>query len=174
MLKEYASPNSPNPEGWLHTSQHLYSIILQQMEYSPSSRLMWVFSFGWPIFVRSIYSRMDDPICQLLHDRFSHRAYRWFGTSQQKMLAFYPQNSIQKNGEVSKFFISSVAVTAMRFPTRTWKRPVWTRLVPVVACHGTRHCDLQGTKAMELQAGKIIELMWVKPWKISPTHDWEW
>jgi len=27
---------------------------------------------------------------------------------------------------------------------------------------------------MELQAGKIIELMWVKPWKISPTHDWEW
>lgn len=77
MLKEYASPN---PKGWLHTSQHLYSIILQQMEYSPSSRLMWVFlgvtrlfvlsTPGWVLFIVFFPKNgVDDDISHLAPPR---------------------------------------------------------------------------------------------------------
>ena len=128
MLKEYASPN---PKGWLHTSQHLYSIILQQMEYSPSSRLMWVFFLrvtrlfvlSTPGWVPSASSSTTVSATERTDGLAPH---------SKKNPAFYPPKNVvrSRHQELSDLF-------------------PWTRLVPVVACHGTRHCDLQGTKAVD-------------------------
>ena len=147
MLKEYASPNpkrltpyEPTPIQYHLAANGIFPKF--KIDVSFLLRVTRLFVLSTPGWVPSASSSTTVSATERTDGLAPHSKKCWHFTPKKC-------GSIQKNGEVSKFFISSVAVTAMRFPTGGPFRPVSTRLVPVVACHGTRHCDLQGTKAVD-------------------------